>query len=140
MPPSDGTIQASSVTRIHIFSDDSGNFDFSRGKGATQYFILTTVTSADRAFGAQLLELRRRMAWNRLGLNEDFHATENSQAVRDRIFEALQEASFVVNTTMTSRRLVRTTDSSNPTSTTSCGTGTCSGSRESSPRTEMKYW
>lgn len=100
MPPSDGTIQASSMTRIHIFADESGNFDFSRGKGATQYFILTTVTSADCEFGAQLLELRRRMAWNRLGLNEDFHATENSQAVRDRIFEALQEASFVVDATI----------------------------------------
>jgi hypothetical protein len=47
-------------------------------------------------FGARLLEVRREMAWNRLGLNEEFHTTKNSQAFRDYIFEALREASFVV--------------------------------------------
>jgi hypothetical protein len=88
------------MARVHIFADESGNFDFSRGKGATKYFILTTVTSGDCEFGARLLELRRDMAWNRLGLNEDFHATENSQAVRDHVFEALREASFIVDATI----------------------------------------
>jgi hypothetical protein len=91
---------SSHVPRIYVFADESGNLDFSHGSGATRYFILTTITSVDCAVGEALLALRRDMAWSREGLNEDFHATENSQVVRDRIFAALQGASFRADATI----------------------------------------
>ena len=32
------------MSRAHLFIDESGNFDLSRGRGATRYFSLTAVT------------------------------------------------------------------------------------------------
>jgi hypothetical protein len=37
--------------RWHIFADEAGNFDFSANRGASRYFILTTVTVSDWTVG-----------------------------------------------------------------------------------------
>lgn len=72
---------------LHIFIDESGNFDFSE-KG-TRHFVLTAVSS--------FAPLHRRTAFMRLRyalLAQDhdlefFHATEDKQFVRDKFFGLL---------------------------------------------------
>lgn len=87
------------MARRNIFADESGNFDFSRKPGASKYFILTTVTMGSYAAGDALLQLRRDMAWDGLGLISEFHATTDAQAVRDRVFEALRAHDFRIDAT-----------------------------------------
>jgi hypothetical protein len=50
--------------------------------------------------GDALLALRRNLAWEGLGLTSDFHATTDSQAVRDRVFEAMRDHPFEIDTTI----------------------------------------
>jgi len=86
--------------RVHVFADEAGNFDFSRKKGASRYFILTTVATADCSPGDELLALRRRLAWNGVEVHAEFHATEEAQAVRNEVFAVLQRHDFRVDATI----------------------------------------
>jgi hypothetical protein len=88
------------MARIGIFADESGNFDFSRGPGASRYFILTTVACADYGVGDALLRLRREIAWQGHGVNSEFHATEDSLEVRGRVFRLLCEHEFRIDVTI----------------------------------------
>ena len=87
--------------RKYIYSDESGNFDFSRNKDATTYFILTTVILDSHQIELDLLELRRELAWKGIELGDGrFHATENSQQVRDEVFKVLSRHNFRVDATI----------------------------------------
>jgi uncharacterized protein DUF3800 len=81
---------------LHIFADESGNLDFGPKRGASRFFILGTVTiPGTLALGEQLLDLRRGLAKQGLGLDSpSFHASEDKQAVRDEVFGLLAEADF----------------------------------------------
>ncbi|MEQ9309514.1 MAG: DUF3800 domain-containing protein [Balneolaceae bacterium] len=72
---------------LYIFLDEAGNLDFT-DKG-TEYFILTSLTTF-RPFPAynELVKLRYDLI--EYGFNiESFHATEDRQPVRDRVFEVI---------------------------------------------------
>lgn len=74
---------------LNIFIDESGNFDFS--PNGTRYFLLTAVSTTDcDALYSDYFRLRHRIAATGLGL-EEFHATEDRQAVRNQMFDLLQE-------------------------------------------------
>lgn len=73
----------------YVFAGEAGNFDFSRGTGASRYFILCTVDSRDCEVGDALLALRRQLGWRGLHLDRVFHATEDPQTVRDEVFALL---------------------------------------------------
>lgn len=88
------------MARVYIFADESGNFDFSRNRGATRYFILTTVTVRDCGVGDALLALRRKMAFEGDGLSTEFHATTDKQSIRDRVFDVLQQHDFRIDATV----------------------------------------
>lgn len=94
------------MPRLYLFADESGNFDFSPGRGASRYFILTTVALADTTSGDALLALRRELAWDGVGLDTEFHATTDAQAVRDRVFTAIGAHHFVVHATVVDKRRV----------------------------------
>lgn len=82
MPASDGS------RFIYIFLDEAGNLDFS--PSGTRYFILSSITK-ERPFEAykDFTELKYDLI--ELGMNiEYFHASEDSQAVRNRVFEIIQ--------------------------------------------------
>lgn len=102
------------MSRRYVFADECGNFDFSRGNGASTYFILVTVTSDDCAAGQALLELRRELAWDGVGLDTEFHATTDAQAIRDRVFATIAPFDFRVDATILekgkARPSIRTTD------------------------------
>ena len=56
------------MSRVHVFADESGDFAFKQSSAASKYYILTTVTAGDFGLGAAMLELRRTLAWERVGL------------------------------------------------------------------------
>lgn len=88
------------MTRVLVFGDEAGNFDFRRAPGASLYFILTTVTMVDSTVGDQLLGVRRQLAWDGIQLNAEVHASEESQVVRDAVFAALGPLDFRVDATI----------------------------------------
>lgn len=46
------------------------------------------------------MELRRELAWNQMGLDTFFHASEDKQDIRDRVFPLLQEHHFRIDATI----------------------------------------
>lgn len=90
--------------RRYVYADESGNFDFSNGPGASRYFILTTVVVADHAIEADLMDLRRQLAWEGEALASGFHATNDKQRVRDRVFAVLGQHDFRVDATILEKR------------------------------------
>ncbi len=91
----------------YVFSDEAGNFDFSRGQGASKYFILCTVTVNDCQVGDELLALRRDLGWKGMNLDRVFHATEDPQAVRDEVFSLLSQFDFRVDATILEKSKAR---------------------------------
>ena len=90
--------------RKYVFADEAGNFDFSDKNGASQFFILTTVTADSPDVGDDLLKLRRDLAWDGIALESSFHATEDAQAVRDQVFGVLVDHDFRIDTTILEKR------------------------------------
>jgi Protein of unknown function (DUF3800) len=78
------------VSRVHVFGDEAGDLVFKppAPPGVSHYFIIGTVAMDDCSIATNLIELRREFAWNGLHLDE-FHATEDKQRVRDRVFEII---------------------------------------------------
>jgi hypothetical protein len=65
------------------------------------------VTTPDCSAGDALLNVRRQLAWE--GIEQgttDFHATEERQYVRDRVFEALDSIAFRVDATIFDKQRV----------------------------------
>ena len=88
----------------YIYADESGNFDFSPRNGASRFFLLTTVVINDHAIEPDLLELRRQLAWDGLSLTGGFHASEDNQIVRNRVFGILGKHDFRIDTTVIEKR------------------------------------
>jgi hypothetical protein len=88
----------------YVFADEAGNFDFSLKPGASRYFVLTTVALDNCDIGNKLLELRRDLAWRGINLDRHFHATTETQAVRDEVFALLASESFRVDSTILEKR------------------------------------
>jgi hypothetical protein len=91
--------------RTHFFVDEAGNFDFSGRTGASRYFILTSVTTKNCHQAEALLDLRRQLVWDGHPLTDAFHATEDKQAVRNRVFALLAEMSVRVDATIFDKRV-----------------------------------
>lgn len=89
---------------MYVFADEAGNFDFRIGHGASTYFVIGTVTMPDCSAGHKLLELRREMAWQSIALESTFHATEDTQIVRDEVFRLLQTLDFRIDATILEKR------------------------------------
>ena len=86
--------------RKYIYADEAGNFDFSRNRSASQYFILTTVSIEDHSIESDLLNLRRELVWEGNNLPGPFHASTDKQQVRDRVFDVLSSYDFRVDATV----------------------------------------
>ncbi|WP_322750519.1 MULTISPECIES: DUF3800 domain-containing protein [unclassified Frankia] len=91
------------MSRVYVFADESGNFDFSRKPGASRYFSVGTVVQRDDGPGrlaADLNQLRHDLAWQGIGLDGAFHATEDTQQVRDAVFKTLAVHPLRVDVTL----------------------------------------
>lgn len=88
------------MSRLYLFADEAGDFEFNRRANVSRYFILYTVTMIRCDIGAALLNLRRDLAWARAPLGEYFHATTDQQEVRDAVFAELANHEFQVQATI----------------------------------------
>lgn len=82
--------------RQYVFADEAGDFDFSKNQRASKYFIACAVCMESEDLGLELLKLRRELAWEKLPLGDHFHASEDKQSVRDRVFGLLAKFDFRV--------------------------------------------
>jgi len=89
------------MSRLFLFADEAGCFNFSRKVGASKYFIVCTISCRECSkLGAAMLDLRRELIWEKAPILEYFHASEDRQAVRDRVFSLLQQHDFSVQATI----------------------------------------
>jgi Protein of unknown function (DUF3800) len=88
------------MTRAYIFSDEAGCFAFTNNGRASKYFLVCTVTVDDCDMGNGLHALRRDMLWRGLAVNEDFHATEDKQEIRDEVYDYIAKHNFRVDATI----------------------------------------
>lgn len=74
---------------LYIFLDESGDFNFTQN--GSKYFIITSVTKR-RPFEAfkALHDLRYDLIQENLEVDEYFHACEDKQNVRDRVFQIIE--------------------------------------------------
>lgn len=86
--------------RAFIFSDEAGCFTFERNDRASRYFMVCTIAVPDCSVGDGLLQLRRELVWRRLPVGEEFHATEDVQAVRDEVYRYISGLDFRVDVTL----------------------------------------
>lgn len=84
--------------RLHVFADESGNFDFSRKRDATRYFILAAVTLADCfEVDTRFSELRHQMAWEGHDHPGPFHASKDPAPVRNRVYGLIDSLDLQVD-------------------------------------------
>jgi len=83
-----------------IFADEAGCFTFARGPNVSRFFILCTVVMESCEVAADLLGLRRKLAWSEAELGDFFHATTDKQSVRDAVFGVLDKHPFSVQATV----------------------------------------
>ena len=88
------------MSTLHVFADEAGCFTFKDGHGASRYFLLCTLSTADCRMSSELLDLRRDL---NLAGNPDcdkLHATEDRQGTRDAVFDILSRHDFRVDATI----------------------------------------
>lgn len=83
-----------------IFADEAGCFTFNREPNVSRFFVFCTITLDDCAVGTELLNLRRRLAWEGAELGDYFHATADKQAVRDEVYAAITKFPFSIQATI----------------------------------------
>src|SRR6266446_1895800 len=74
---------------LYIFLDEAGNLDFS--PNGSRFFVLGSITK-ERPFHAykELTELKYNLVEQGTAL-EYFHASENAQAIRNQVFDIIQQ-------------------------------------------------
>ena len=88
------------MSRLFFFADEAGDFNFSRHPKASKYYIVCTITCDSCSIGTALLDLRRDLIWNKAPVAEYFHAAEDKQAIRDRVFDVLKAQNFSIQATI----------------------------------------
>lgn len=72
---------------LYVFVDESGNLDFS-AKGTNYFIVSAMITSDPLAVATHMSRLKYELLAE--GLSEvSFHAAENAQAVRNRVYEVI---------------------------------------------------
>lgn len=95
------------LRRVYLVSDESGDLQFRDHPRVTRYFAVGTIFADEpqlRALRSLLGDLRDDLAWKNNGLDSSFHATEDSQYVRDAVFSVLAEAEFRFDVTLIDKR------------------------------------
>lgn len=88
------------MSRLYIFADESGDFNFVHGPNISRYFIVCTVTMETCDVSYDLLKLRRALAWENRELGDHFHASSDKQYIRDAVFETITQHDFQIQATI----------------------------------------
>jgi hypothetical protein len=82
--------------RRYVFADEAGDFEFSRKNNVSRYFIVCAICIDDCEIGHELLRLRRDLMWDGVGIDSYFHATKDTQFVRDKVFALISKFDFQI--------------------------------------------
>lgn len=82
------------------FTDEAGCFSFTRHNNVSRFFVLCTVAMSDCTIAGELLALRRALVWEDAPLNNYFHASEDKQIIRDRVYEIIARHEFEIRATI----------------------------------------
>ncbi len=88
------------MSRLMVFADEAGDFEFVRKDNVSRYFILATVAMKSTEVCSDLIELRRELAWRKLPLGEYFHCCTDKQSVRDEVFKQICKHEFTIQATI----------------------------------------
>ncbi len=88
------------MSRLFIFADEAGDFTFAKGDNISRYFIVCTVTMDACNVGTELLNLKRRLVWERAPLRDYFHATTDKQLIRDAVYKLIRDHDFRIQATV----------------------------------------
>jgi hypothetical protein len=89
------------MTERFIYSDEAGCFTFNRGHNVSTYFIIVTIDMVDwRPATLGLQGLRHDLISMGEVLGDYFHATTDTQAVRDAVFAEIMTYDFKVQATI----------------------------------------
>jgi hypothetical protein len=86
---------------LYTFVDEAGDFRFS--PQGSKYFTVCAITTRSVTIAHQLLDLRHELAIAGTDV-EAFHATEDLQAVRDRVFTLIQAAPLEIDAVVLDKR------------------------------------
>lgn len=85
----------------YLFADEAGCLTFERKPNVSRYFVLCTIHMPDCNIAADLLHLRRQLAWNGVQPDRDqFHATTDSEEVREAVYGLLGNLRFRIDATI----------------------------------------
>lgn len=85
---------------LYLFSDEAGCFTFNRDPNVSKYFIICSVTTKGRELATALARLRHELIREGIPVGDCFHATSDSQAVRDRVYAELLKHDFKFQATI----------------------------------------
>lgn len=88
------------MTERFVFADEAGDFTFEKRQNVSRYFVLATVTMSDCDVGSALQLLRRELVWEGAELPDYFHACEDKQTIRDRVFATILKHKFKIQATI----------------------------------------
>lgn len=86
--------------RRYLFADEAGDFEFARKPNVSRYYIIGVISLDSCECGDLLLELRRRLIWEKRPVGEYFHASEDKQAVRDEVFNLIRQVDLRIYVTV----------------------------------------
>lgn len=85
--------------RHHVFADETGCLTFKRKPHVSKYFILCSIATKTPNIGMPILDLRRELSWTE-ECHDAFHATTDSQPVRDKVFALIANMDFRIDATI----------------------------------------
>ncbi|MFN8659823.1 MAG: DUF3800 domain-containing protein [Candidatus Obscuribacterales bacterium] len=92
---------------MYIFADEAGNLDFSP-KGSKYFLVCALVAEQWEPIGQSLLGLRHQLAIENADIFDyGFHASEDKQVVRDRVFDVLSKCNFDIHAVLMEKRKTR---------------------------------
>ncbi len=84
----------------YLFSDEAGDFTFNREPNVSRYFIICTALTSGHELGNALALLRHDLVREGVEVGDCFHATKDSQQVRDRVFAVLAKSDLTFQATI----------------------------------------
>ena len=84
----------------YLFSDEAGDFTFNRRSNISRYFIICTVMTDNIHLAEALTNLRHVLLQEELDVGDCFHATSDTQRVRDKVYATLQRHDFQFQATI----------------------------------------
>jgi hypothetical protein len=89
------------MARIHMFSDESGDFTFK--PTGSRFFLIATVTMGECSIGDELRELQRELAWKGIVI-EAFHAKDDFPTTRRLVYDLIAKSDIRIDATCLEKR------------------------------------